>query len=63
MEEKIFRFPMVRSMFNPDNKSESAITNEIKTVLIFPYLQDYRLLIDIEVEYGVAEKDLDRIGL
>ena len=63
MAEKIFRFPMVRNMFNPDNKSQSSIITEIKQGLIFPYLKDFRLHIEVEVEMGVAEKDLDRIGL
>ena len=54
---------MVQSMFNPNSKDESSIISQVKTGLIFPYLQDYRLHIDVEVEMGVAEKDLDRIGV
>ena len=54
---------MVQSMFNPNSKEESSIISEVKPGLIFPYLQDYRLQIDVEVEMGIAEKDLDRIGI
>ena len=54
---------MVRNIFNPDSKSESSILTEIKQGLIFPYLTELRLHVEIEVEMGIAEKDLDRIGL
>ena len=63
MADKIFRFPMVRNIFNPDSKSQSSIMAEIKQGLIFPYLAELRLHVEIEVEMGIAEKDLDRIGL
>ena len=51
-------------MFNADIESENgSLVSEIKENLIYPYLPEFFMQIDIELERGVVLKDVDRTGI
>ena len=64
MQDKTFKFPMVQAVFDSDAEIwEEQMVNEVKDNLIYPYLPELRMSIDIELNKGMLLKHSDATGL
>ena len=61
---KTFRFPAIQKVFDPEpEQGASTMITGVKEGIIYPYLPDYSVVMNVELNKGIVIRDLDVTGI